>query len=791
MPKVPPELPRLVPSNLASDRTQVQETAFSYDVLGRYVCNDWLEIEAQQQDGGFPFDAVVIGAGMFGGYCAEKLYRHGRGANLRILVLDAGAFLFPTHIQNLPQRLGGAVGGPTYPRTREDGSGTQNVVWGIPWISNEAFPGLSYCIGGRSLFWGGWSPRLTAADLAKWPPDLAAYLVGPGGGQPGAYDLTEREIGVAAEAAFITQHPFHDALKAALQGAQRATAAITAVEEAPLAVDAAAPGPGLFPYDKFSSTDFIVDAVRDDADSNAGADVNRRLFIVPRTHVARLNLSGSVVSSVDLVTNGVPKTLPIPQSCAVVLAAGTVETTRLALDSLGVGSMAFGSPRVGNLMAHLRSNILVRVKPTAIGLPATPPAELETTAFLVRGSSQGRQFHFQVSASAAGGLNPEKNMWEQIPDVELQDQIRAAQDPNWITIVLRTIGEMSGQQSLAPDPAASWIDLSPEIDEFGRRRAFVQLVKSASDTQLWLDMDTAAFQVAAALGKQPGDVEFWNARVGAWQQQPPPIDPQTGGPWRDGLGSTHHEAGTLFAGVPGKSITDSNGRLHDVVNAYIAGPAIFPTLGSANPSLTALSLARRSAEAIASAALAQPPGAGFAPLSLSPTDWQLVAQPGTSPQMLIFGDVMETAGGYGLYFYKREQFTNFALWLEWRETRTGDNSGVFIRTPGSGVANSLQQAVDQGHEIQIDDLGAPDGSAIHRTGAVYALQAPTSFPATPPGQWNTYLIEATGAQITVTLNGAIVNSYTSSRQGSGYLALQMHDVPSRVQFRSLQVKKLP
>jgi hypothetical protein len=48
------------------------------------------------------------------------------------------------------------------------------VVWGIPWISDEAFPGLAYTIGGRSLFWGGWSPTLTDADLAAWPADVPA-----------------------------------------------------------------------------------------------------------------------------------------------------------------------------------------------------------------------------------------------------------------------------------------------------------------------------------------------------------------------------------------------------------------------------------------------------------------------------------------------------------------------------------------------------------------------------------------------------------------------------------------
>jgi hypothetical protein len=135
-------------------REDVQQTAFSYDVLGRYLCNSWQEVAAAQGPGGYPFDAVVIGAGMFGGYCAEKLFRFGAASALRILVLDAGAVLLPSHIQNLPQQLGGKVGGPNYLCTRDETSGAQNVIWGMPWISNEPFPGLAYCFGGAVVILG-------------------------------------------------------------------------------------------------------------------------------------------------------------------------------------------------------------------------------------------------------------------------------------------------------------------------------------------------------------------------------------------------------------------------------------------------------------------------------------------------------------------------------------------------------------------------------------------------------------------------------------------------------------
>src|SRR6185503_18100593 len=66
---------------------------------------------------------------------------------------------------------------------------------------------------------------------------------------------------------------------------------------------------------------------------------------------------------------------------------------------------------------------------------------------------------------------------------------------------------------------------------------------------------------------------------------------------RDGLGTTHHEGGTLRTGIsPAASVTTPNARFHHVVNAYVAGPALLPSLGSPNPMLSGVALARRIAE---------------------------------------------------------------------------------------------------------------------------------------------------------------------------------------------------
>ena len=62
-------------------------------------------------------------------------------------------------------------------------------------------------------------------------------------------------------------------------------------------------------------------------------------------------------------------------------------------------------------------------------------------------------------------------------------------------------------------------------------------------------------------------------------------------PRPDGLGTTHHEAGTLWMGTdPTQSVTDHQGRFHHTDNLYAAGPALFPSIGSPNPMLTGIAL---------------------------------------------------------------------------------------------------------------------------------------------------------------------------------------------------------
>ena len=58
----------------------------------------------------------------------------------------------------------------------------------------------------------------------------------------------------------------------------------------------------------------------------------------------------------------------------------------------------------------------------------------------------------------------------------------------------------------------------------------------------------------------------------------------------------HHMGALRMSAAAEDGIVDINSRLHSVDNLYIAGSAVFPTGGYANPTLTIVALALRLAD---------------------------------------------------------------------------------------------------------------------------------------------------------------------------------------------------
>src|SRR6185437_13628172 len=161
-----------------------ESTTFTLDNMGRFVCNTLQEAKdsAAQFLGGRTrdFDVIVVGGGTFGSVVAEHLFITDTTRSRRILVLEAGPFVLPEHVQNLPF-MGGT------PDFR------------VPWLNHPAlnYAGLMYAVGGRSLAWGGWSPEPLDVELGSWPAATRAEL------RARYFEAASRDIGVKETNDFI------------------------------------------------------------------------------------------------------------------------------------------------------------------------------------------------------------------------------------------------------------------------------------------------------------------------------------------------------------------------------------------------------------------------------------------------------------------------------------------------------------------------------------------------------------------------------------------------------------
>jgi hypothetical protein len=841
--------------------------------MGRFLCNTLQEAfdSTAQTVGGRrrDFDVIVVGGGTFGAVVAEHLLVTDATRSRRILVLEAGPFVLPEHVQNMPF-LGGA------PDLR------------APWVSHKDlnYSGLLFAIGGRSLTWGGWSPELLDVEMTAWPPTVRQALRPPAPAE-GFFAEASRQIGVKETNDFI-YGPLHTALRKQLHaglktpgnetgfvfadlldhpavrfpdpGEPPISAAIlrewldlpatdTTPEaelkelfklEAPLAVQSSTL-PGLFPTNKFSAIPGLIRSARlasNEADGvSAEADARKRLMIVPNTHIQELITETQAdnwvrVTGVRAWQNGASVDIPLAgprddRQSAVVIALGTIESTRLALTTFQQSLAGRAAQRMGtNLIAHLRSNLTIRIPRASIAanLPPTVIPSLQCSALLVKGRApNGRTFHFQITAAGLSklGADSEAELFKKIPTLEhLKDMLRATDDT--VVITIRGIGDMTPRN---PD---SFVDLSALENDFGRPKAVAHLgnakatpqdfpgsAETNNDRATWDAMDAVSDKIALIFaGAAPFEI-LANANTTI------PIDAGTRAQRlaalaafknrRDDLGTTHHDAGTLRMGDNiADAVTNDFGRIHDVTNAYVAGPALFPTVGSPNPMLTGVALGRRTAFLLNTSVLPKPEPivnlqdeTGFRALfdgtAATFKNWRL-AGPGGGGMLHVNGEMMSYGGGgLRLFYYATEQFTDFTLRLQFRIVDSmAHNSGVFVRFPRptraltsvlqSRVAsepafdpgNPAWKPVLAGFEVQIDDNARgdtnkdfygirpePDGKFKNRTGAIYKIQAGDRVwhlnfnepevqhyspgPALVPGIWFEYEIIVQGDDYTVFL----------------------------------------
>jgi hypothetical protein len=278
----------------------------------------------------------------------------------------------------------------------------------------------------------------------------------------------------------------------------------------------------------------------------------------------------------------------------VILALGTIESTRLALASFPTSNNPAEERMGRNLISHVRSNIYLRVRRSALDSANGLPLLVQKGAVLVRGSIPQGKFQIQVTASADAGFNSDALLFSMVPDIDQLDMLLKSQRAGWISFAFRGVSQMHGDRTASvPNASGRWINLSPfESDEFGVPRAYVQIATTGDEDSLSNAMDAAILSLANHLANgNPADLEIVSQG-------------------RDAVGTTYHEAGTLWMGADAtSSVTDVNGRFHHVDNAFCPDQSLFVTVGSVNPTLTGLTLSQKVAQAV----VARPTGSAPPP----------------------------------------------------------------------------------------------------------------------------------------------------------------------------------
>jgi len=483
---------------------------------------------APDLDGNKIHDVIVVGSGMGGGLLADQL----SDAGADVLVLEAGSYLFPTHVANLPRRL---------PIGRFDKN-----VWGLyPTFSFANYvnaPGSffggaqAFNLGGRSVFWGGLIPRMGAWELLDWPAGVRDYLLSTG------YRLAEDALNRSGPAGSDYQEATKTRLRELLPDFDHL--------DAPVAVQYQGYTPQSIPGGMFSTADLLTED---------------RLVIdpfpTPGRKIPTINLNHAVqaVTHTDGVVDGVlcydllGRVQRSYRARTVVLCAGTIESAKIALQS--------GLTDPAGLIGRGITDHPIWY--THFSLPAGSP--YAATAASAKVWSRHRDTSpTQHPYNVVVELGADFNQGRYIDDDNLAAHRAAKGDATLGEIVFlfnAALVEDNSIQLAGPPHVPVTVDVRPAPLEPG----VLDEIRAIKDG------------VLAGLGAQPVTGENLDLA-------------------QAGLGGVAHEVGSLRMGAPGSSVVDPDLRFWGYPNLYACDNSVLPSSPAANPSLTLAALALRLAQ---------------------------------------------------------------------------------------------------------------------------------------------------------------------------------------------------
>jgi choline dehydrogenase-like flavoprotein len=494
----------------------------------------WFPVNTAQD----PWDVIVVGGGMAGSTLVFALaFGHN---HLKVLGIEAGPLLLPTHAGNLPRRL--------WPAS----SGQASTLWGLyddfgvqPYQAPRQWQGRQiFALGGRSLMWGGLTPRLTTQDRKSWP-------------QPVVDELTHSWYAAAEDLMCVgSPNPSGAETRTATMLMQLPSLAGRTVRPAPVAVQREKKSSWEISSGMFSSTDLILDArLRVPSGRDAGTE-NWAPFVHLSELVTHIEKQADGTWAVHTVSVSDGQLRPPYHARKVVLAAGTIETTRIALAS-GLGGALVGKGFTEHDMWWVHFQ-----------LPESSP--YYTTKHSIKLLSEpaddtAADWNLQVEVNC--DLNEARHTPSQLrqPVMAVAPGMVAGQ----LVFLCRT--PLREDQRVEAIPSSRWPGFNMSDDT---SLPAISLVL-AEDDDAPAPMQAVADSVLQALQAQAlpnSDLQLHRA----------------------GRGFVAHEVGTMRMGTdPTSSVVGPDHQVHGADGLYVCDNSVFPLSPAANPSLTLCALALR------------------------------------------------------------------------------------------------------------------------------------------------------------------------------------------------------
>jgi choline dehydrogenase-like flavoprotein len=480
-------------------------------------------------------EVLVIGSGMGGGVLAERLSDLG----IKVLVLEAGGLLFPTHVGNLPRR-------------QNMGAFDKHLwqLWpdfqSVPYASDHFRGGQGFNLGGRSIFWGGFIPRMTSWELDFWPSRLKWDL------EDTYYDMAEAVLGRSTNPSTM----YARLVKAAL--AERFPE--YSLNDAPMAIQVRSEGSNAIPAGLFSTADLLIESAL--TSGCVGGD-NLKILLNHDVKTIRPERGRSVVEAYDILG----KRSVTFRAHYVVLAAGTIESAKIAARSgLSDPSGLIGRGITDHPVYY--SHFVIRSESEYYD-----PFGNVKTLLQPKEDNNKQRDPFNVLLELGADFNHGRYLDEAI----LLQHIRRRDHSMLCEIVFLCNEELDNANYIrfANDGGPEHVIMAPtRLNESVLKRIYQvrDIVLSKLHGEVIVRPDGARDEGFGYLGAVAHEVGTLRMRV-------------------------YHNA-RIRSGLMARSegLVDENGRWFGVEHLYVCDLSTFPTSPAANPSLTLVAMALRMAD---------------------------------------------------------------------------------------------------------------------------------------------------------------------------------------------------